>query len=262
MYHIGGIQLAYAVHQTNLSPEPSTYEVIYTCIEDALNNKRQLNYGKSTIERALRLTNEEDYHFKIYQWLRDNGHNSLLVTIDSPSLEKYIKTQLPLSESLACLRYYHDHRKEYYLALLSLLELDTKVDNISLEARVGCLQKACDYLPLAKNDISEPEHDDLLLKYEEAKIQLRIHETLLKKNNEASKDAANKLSISLQSADVLYHEFARVHSLYEEALYLMKLEDLLDFNYAKEAWTHIINKRKSLFFFFSFILFTNLCFCF
>lgn len=247
MYHIGGIQLAYSVYRANSSHKSTVYEVIYTCIEDALNNEKEPDYGKSTIERTLKLTNEEEYHFKIYQWLRDNGHNSLLVTIDSPSLEKYIKTQLPLPESLACMRHYHHYRKEYYLALRSLLELATKAEDISLETRVGCLQKAFEYLPLAKGDISEAERTDLSLTYEEAKIQLSIYETLLEDSDEKAKLSAKKLGVSLQPADTLYHEYARAHSLYENALFLMDLMELYDWPYAKEAWTHIIDECKFFF---------------
>lgn len=244
-YHIGGIQLVYLKYQTQELPESDIYSIIFACINDSLSTEKGLDYAKATIESALNLTTEESFHFKIYQWLVDNDQNKLLVIVESTSLERYIKTQLPLPESLACLRQYHEYRKEYYLALRDLVQLATEVDDISLEIRVGCLKKAISLVPQARDDISSAEETSLILSYKEAVIQHSIYKALLEDKDSEAKQAASELANSLKTADVLYHEYAYTHSLYEDALCLMDLMDLCDWNYAEKAWRNIIQGCKS-----------------
>jgi hypothetical protein len=238
--HLNAIKLAYAKHQTGTSPDPKIYDIIFTAMQDALANQQQ---QRDFVQKILRLTNEEGYHYEIYNWLMQNGHRNILVTLKTPLLAEYIKTQLPPVESLACLRSYHDHRQEYGLAVDCLLQMATTTDhNIKLEDRVKFLQAACDYLPTS--DISKQQEKELRRTSKEAQYQLDLYDTLIKKDSVDAKLAAAELANCLLPAETLFHKFAYTHQLYEQALCLMHLLDLYDWDYQKLAWTHIIDECK------------------
>lgn len=234
-FHIGAIELAYTKHQTE--NDPQIYEIIFSSIESAF--KKGENYGKSIVEKTLEFTNEEDYHNKIYNWLKENNQKELLVTLDTPLLVKFIKTKLSAPESLACLHSYYDHRKKYSLAMDCLVELATKVPDIQLEDRVVCLKKACKYLQQS-TDFPLNVQNDLILQHNEAEIQLNIYNALVSTKNPDAK----ALATSLKSADILLNDFAYTHRLYEEALCLMDLTEKYNWHYTEKAWRRIIKKCK------------------
>lgn len=236
-YHTGAIELAYTKYQTKTSPNQNIYEIIFSSMDNAF--KKEESYGKSIVEKALQFTNEEEYHNEIYNWLKESNRKELLVTLDTSLLVEFIKTKLPVPESLACLHNYYDHRKKYALAIDCLVKLATRVPDISLEDRVVCLKKACDYLK-QPTDIPKDVQEELELVHNEAKIQLNIYNALVSSNDTRAKE----LATSLKPANTLLHEFAYTHALYEEALCLMDLMEEYNWSYAEKAWRRIIKRCK------------------
>lgn len=236
-YHIGAIELVYTKYKHEYSPDQELFNILFETIENAFN--RQENYGKVVVEEALQFTNEVKYHHEIYKWLMSSHRKELLVILDTPLLVDFIQTKLEASESLACLHNYYDHRKEHRMAVDCLVNLATQVPDISLEHRVACLNKACNYLQ-QPTLVPKQVQEQLELKHMEAKIQLNIYNALI------GTDYANDLATSLKPANTLLHEFAYTHSLYEEALCLMDLMEYYNWRFVKKAWKQIISKQKML----------------
>ncbi|KAI8054730.1 Nup133 N terminal like-domain-containing protein [Thamnidium elegans] len=241
--HNGAIELAYAKLQTENPPTPKTYSIIFATMADAVqNDDQEQNYSKSVVENALQLSNGEQYHYAIYDWLMEKDHKSILTTLDTPLLVKYFKSLCSPSESLICLHKYHDHRKEYRSAMDCLVDLATKIPNITLDTRLTYLRIACDYLTKI-DDISAQEKKTLKLTYDEAEVQLSLYYTLL--TNDTTKPAAKQLESSLQPADTLLNQFAYKYELHEQALRLLHILEQFDYSYVKKAWTCIIKECKS-----------------
>lgn len=240
--HNGAIELAYAKLQTENPPTSKTYSTIFATMADAVqHDDREQSYGKSVVENALRLSNGEEYHYAIYDWLMEKNHKSILTTLDTPLLVRYFKSLPSPFDSLTCLRKYHDYREEYRSAMNCLVDLATKIPDIELKTRLDCVREAHGYLANI-DDISEQEKT-IDLTYKEARVQLSLHDAL--QANDTTKPAAKKLESSLQSADTLLNQFAYKYELHEQALYLLDILERFDYSYVKKAWTCIIKECKS-----------------
>ncbi|KAI9269501.1 hypothetical protein EDC94DRAFT_371972 [Helicostylum pulchrum] len=241
--HDGAIELAYAKLQTENPPTSRTYSIIFATIADAVrHDDQEQSYSKSVVENALRLSNGEEYHHAIYDWLMEKDHKSILTTLDTTLLVRYLKSLPSPAMSLTCLQKYHDYREEYRSAMNCLMDLATKIPDITLNERLSCVQKASEYLTKI-DDISAQEKTTLDLTYKEAKIQLSLYNTLLA--NDTTKPAAKQLESSLQSADILLNQFAYKYELHEQALRLLDILEQFDYSYVKKAWTCIIKECKS-----------------
>lgn len=237
------VTLAHAKLQTGTAHEDQIYEIIFIALKDSLD---QGDHGL-TFTNSLKLSNDQGYHYKIYNWLREHGHKELLVSLDTPLFVNYLKTHLSPTESLEYLKAYHHHREEFDQAIQCLYDLAfIDSDNLTLEKRVEYLQDACAYLPNEK--VTKDQEANLTSKLKEAQIQLELYQTLIKRKDEVdAKTAAAELATRLLPAETLYHKFAYTHELYEQGLRLVDLMDLDDWNYAKTAYSHIIGQCKYFF---------------
>lgn len=242
--HHGAIELVFAKYQAaGTVPKSKIYDILFDIISDSFqHDDEEQSYSRSVIESALRLTNEEQYHYKIYNWLLHNDHKSVLVKLDTPLLVKYIKSQLSYSESLACLCKYHIYRKEYRSCVDCLVELATKTTDVVFSKRVLCLRKARDYLPEV-TDMSNEEKKNIELMHREAAIQLDMYCGL--SEIEDTKVVAEELASGLKSAKVLLDQYAYKYEMYEDALYLMNFLEHFDYAYVKKAWKVIIEECET-----------------
>lgn len=238
--HYGAVQLAFAKYRDDPSQQGAIYPIIISAIEKALKSSTDNDYGKRVLVDALGLTHDDHYHFEIYNWLKANGYKDLLLSLDTASLVRFVKTQLgDKREMLEYLEQYYAYRKQYSLAIDCLYQMAMCTSNITLDDRVGYLNTACDYVAL-----SEEQFDHVKLSLRVAKIQQEVCTALLEQTDSTdAKQTAEILSQKLLSADDLLAQ-AYTHALHEQALYLMDVMDKYDFKYAESAWRSIIEKCK------------------
>ncbi|KAI9484117.1 MAG: Nup133 N terminal like-domain-containing protein [Benjaminiella poitrasii] len=236
-HHDLAIQLVFAKCETTTANVCELHDIFFSIIENAFLTK-QKEKVKRVLTNALKLSNEEKYHYMFYTWLINNGHRLVLVELETPLLEKFIKTQMAdKSESLACLHYYHIYREQYTQAIECLYQIAVVVPDVELEARIKCLETAYSHLHLATHlEKERAERIKSLLKI--ARIQQSVHNSLDKQ--ESTKNIAKELEKSLVQEDILFKQFICPHSLYEEGLYLMNTIELYDWKFAKTAWIGII----------------------
>ncbi|KAI7903615.1 Nup133 N terminal like-domain-containing protein [Cokeromyces recurvatus] len=233
----GAIQLVFAKYNTGAIQLSELQTIFFSIIENAFLTKQEGD-AKEILVNALNLTDKEEYHYMFYNWLINNKHKLVLVELETPLLEKFIKTQIPdESESLACLHHYHVHHKHYTLAIECLYQIAVIVPNVELQVRIECLRTACSYLDKVE-DIKKERADHIKNILKIAEIQQNIYNTLIKQ--EHTKTVAKELEKALVQEDKLFHQYICAYSLYEEGLYLMDVIELYDWKFAKTAWTGII----------------------
>jgi hypothetical protein len=89
------------------------------------------------------------------------------------------------------------------------------------------------------SDLDEETSEAVRKSLRVADIQLQMHDAL------DSTEAAEQLDDVLFAETELLEQFAYTHSLYEEALLLLDLMDIYNWNYVKEAWSHIVKTCES-----------------
>ncbi|CEP14001.1 hypothetical protein [Parasitella parasitica] len=211
-----------------------TTRVIHQAIE--INDEK---YTKDVITKALKRTNEEIYHYAIYEWLDKNDHHRLLASLEIPTLFTYIQTQKPdLRQKLILLEYYYAYRNEFAQSADAVYQLATDADQVGLSHRVNALKKACEYLPRAEG-FSREKCESIERKYKVAQVQHAMCESLIEQKNPSKKVLQDLNSRLIPEYDLL--ECAYTQSLYEEGLTLMHILDEYNWEFQRTAWENIIS---------------------
>lgn len=228
------VALAVAKYVSKTASLDDIHGILFSAIQQALEDEEK---GRAVVVKALQLGSHDDlYQFEIFRWLLHNHHKHLLISLETTRLVPFIETQMnSRAESLACLEAYYSYRKQYSTSIRCLYELASETEGLNLKSRIQVLKKALGYLPMAKN-VDKAIAENVQKAFTVAEIQAAMMETL----------GGDELDHALLSDKELLEEFAYTHSLYEEALLLLDLMDIYNWNYVKEAWNHIIKSCKLL----------------
>ncbi|RCH91051.1 hypothetical protein CU098_004065, partial [Rhizopus stolonifer] len=237
--YLCAIHLIFAKYQTT---DAAAHEQIYATLlpiiqKVVLHQKQQAH---AVLMDTLKLTMDKEFHYKIYQWLFDQKHKQLMITLETPLLLDFIQTEITnLAERYACLKTYYTHREQHELAIDSLFTLATQVPQVVLSHRVRFLKTVCDEVSLLPvSDHTKQKAATIQHTYKVAQIQLDVHNILANQSStEAQRDLAS-VADTLLSADKLL-EIVYDHALYEPALCLLNLMERCDWEFVKRAWTGI-----------------------
>lgn len=211
-------------------------------------------------DNMLRLaiqSNDELFHYILYNWLYENGQSDKLLEIKSPHLEEFLKEKTSkLNESVVLTDFlwmYYERNGHYFAASQILTKLCEQESNeVSLAKRLEYLSRAIVCMksldtrvvgsPFGKIDSAAEFLHCLEEKMEVARIQMQILHSIERSSTAIPNrsEVIRSLNSKLHDITTLYKEFAEPFALYECQLKILHCANHDDDNLIEFVWQNII----------------------
>ncbi|KAI8885654.1 hypothetical protein K501DRAFT_331815 [Backusella circina FSU 941] len=242
-FHLGAVKLINEKYSISPSLRGLLNDSLFQVFKHALDKSDE--YGQQTLQTVLSNNTEQDYHYKIYEWLIKTDQLLPLINLRTDFIVPYLETSLPEYQGLGILWQYHEHKGDFDLAKSCLERLATRVDNIPLDLRVEYMDYAIECASKDKAQENKQEQERLTRIRDTAQVQFNLHKVLIEDADIKAKNAAASLVLQLKSIDVLLDQYAMVYNVYSEALCLIHLQRAYNFKYVKEAWKQITHQTNN-----------------
>jgi nuclear pore complex protein Nup155 len=209
---------------------------------------------ESAFSKALS-SNDQPFHFRLYDWFMEKGKTDALLTVHTPFLEPYLLRDKPALERYDLLWQYYSRNSMYGKAtgVLSALAESNEFD-LDLAKRLEYLSLAASQarsqFPSASNRL---EVQELLSeaedKLEVAQVQLEVQRAIMGLSNIDSeqKDAAlAQINERLYTITELYSDFAEPFNLLESMLLIFYVSDHRDPARVLDIWDALFENGRSL----------------
>ncbi|KAJ1921195.1 hypothetical protein H4219_000794 [Mycoemilia scoparia] len=207
----------------------------------------QFNFGKSSSKRPKELfsqclaSNDQLFHFMLYDWLLQNGNGNCLFQVESPLVQEFLMFEPHTKEKWNILWKYYIHNNDYMNAAIVQKELADMANNGDK------LKDRLEYLSLAISNAKSAIHyqnnahsqqllSDLDEKLEVCLIQMEIYNMT---DKITSKEVVDSLDSKLYNVTELYNDFAIPLELPTVMLMIFKVSNHDDPELVKNIWEAI-----------------------
>eukprot|EP00980_Cylindrotheca_fusiformis_P001996 scaffold443_cov125-Cylindrotheca_fusiformis.AAC.45 len=176
-----------------------------------------------------------------FDHLFENNFKQVLLAIDSPDLEKWLREQKK-DEPTLLLRYYNIHGKDLLAAQVAWGRANDSELELSLHERIEYLVQAAGSFGAAMNrELANPEELNREKKQVEerlniARLQGRILQAIDSTKYEVSEEDVHALGHKLLSVNDLFNKYAMPFDMYENCLLLLHICRHDDKSYIQSFW--------------------------
>lgn len=217
--------------------------------------------AKAHADTMLRLatqSNDELFHYNLYDWLYKNNQTDRLLEIKSAHLEVYLKEKTSeFNDSIALMDFlwmYYERNGHFTAAAQILAKLaEQQSGDISLVRRIEYLSRAivcmksldARHIGMSFGKVGSAGEFLHILeeKMEVARIQLHLLMSIEKHVPQHRDEAAQFLNSSLHNVTTLYKDFAEPFALYECQLKILHCSAYEDVNLIENIWRNILEKE-------------------
>ncbi|WVQ69011.1 uncharacterized protein L199_007223 [Kwoniella botswanensis] len=200
---------------------------------------------------ALAIASDDElFHFYLYDWHVDRGLQEQLLEFDTPYIEQYLKLTINNVEDRRDLLWkFYARREDYLPAAEALSSLATRPSPMVLHDRLYYIAQA---LTSAKSAASLGSEDveftsRLQEQIDVAQVQMEVAravETHPDMSADEKNDVLAKLNTDLLQLDELYQNFARPLRLYEPILLILKTADTRIDDVCEAVWRQLIGSYR------------------
>ncbi|KZT61323.1 hypothetical protein CALCODRAFT_480039 [Calocera cornea HHB12733] len=238
-------------------------EAAYKCAFQSLMvfDDRVLQAADPAVTDADRLRNaaysialqseDEIFHYNLYQWFVDNGQETRLLELHTPFIELFLTRPPPLLWKHELLWQFYIRNNRPTEAAFILNEMAHSTDpSLSLEQRISYLSRAVSNaksLSAAVGDQSAVEFlTDLEERLEVAQLQAELYSQLQRAvgKDAGGADALKKLGSQLWTITDLWQQFAVPYNLDYIKLLILHVSNHSDLNLVMGTWRRIIETAK------------------
>ncbi|EJU01086.1 nucleoporin-domain-containing protein [Dacryopinax primogenitus] len=203
---------------------------------------------------ALALQSEDEiFHYSLYQWFVDNGQETRLLELHTPFIEIFLTQPPPLlwKHELLWQFYVRNNRSTEAAYILNEMAYSTD-DSLTLEQRISYLSRAVSNAkslsaPAPVGDQSPVEFlTDLEERLEVAQLQAETYSRLQQQlgRDTASLDALKKLGSQLWTITDLWQQFAMPYDMDFIKLLILHVSNHSDLNLVMGTWRRIFETAK------------------
>eukprot|EP00743_Colponemidia_sp_Colp-15_P008436 GILK01009170.1.p1 GENE.GILK01009170.1~~GILK01009170.1.p1 ORF type:complete len:1662 (+),score=272.64 GILK01009170.1:89-5074(+) len=225
--------------------------------------EQRAQYRAKAFQRAVE-SDDELFHYALYQWLIDRNLQDELLSIDSPLVERVLRRDEMLVKCPDLLWQFYVRRGNFAAATQVLYRLATQTGDsasklgVTIERRIRYLCLAID---AAKSALSQSAHmnamTDMLERLQDlmevANVQLKIYNELVAKADvapstdaEASyREAASQLQHEVFDISDLYNKFASKYKLHECCLGVLYCSGHQDATLIRRYWQRLIEEHSA-----------------
>ncbi|KAH9491335.1 hypothetical protein DERF_016063 [Dermatophagoides farinae] len=217
-------------------------------------NPDEAKQSSQTILRMATQSNDELFHYTLYNWLYEHNQMDKLLEIKSPYLEAYLKEKTSeINDSIALMDFlwlYYERNGHFNAAAQILAKLaEQNSTEIPLYKRIEYLSRAIVCMKsldarLITNSSYGSAGEFLHMleeKIEVARIQMQLLNTLEKIKPSRYEEAIQMLNQRLLNVTSLYQDFAEPFQLYECQLKILYCAGHDDISLIENIWRNILD---------------------
>ncbi|XP_049848989.1 nuclear pore complex protein Nup155-like [Schistocerca gregaria] len=197
--------------------------------------------------RLCTQSNDELWHYVLYQWYIDRNLATDLIRLSTPYLEDYLQHICqPASIRLHLLWQYFLRNDKLLKAAVILMQLaDQQDDNQTLSNRLEHLTQA-QFLIMAHPEADHRLAEEIQEKVEVARIQFKVYNELQILSDTNLRDQVRaQLDERLYNLSDLFNKFVNKFGLFESALSILHDSGYQDDRLVKRIWNNIIQEEIS-----------------
>jgi len=200
----------------------------------------------NAFDQALQISfssEDELFHYMLYQWFLDNQLEMKLINSHTPFLESFFNS---IKGGWALLWQYFLANKKFVRSAEVLVKLaESKQENLTLFERVENLSRAKNCLEQQGSEVSVKLMLELQEKIEVAQVQMKIYRELSQRadRDEELRDSLRQLDGELFNISDLYNKFASKFHLWEAMLDILHCTGYNDPSLVRNLWSCIADSE-------------------
>ncbi|KAL3869881.1 hypothetical protein ACJMK2_042508 [Sinanodonta woodiana] len=213
------------------------------------------HYKNQVFKLALK-SDDELFHVSLYEWLFGLNATDMLLEIQSPFLEPYLKRragyQVGDTATLDLLWKYYEKNQNFGAAARILSRLaERHSTEVDLQERIEYLSRAIMCAKSSTSHMSSAAEGEFLHELEDkmevARLQVQVQRTLSKESvhRHDIQEALSRLDFDLMDISMLYEDFAVRFDLSECQLAIVHCAGVYDSALVENLWQNIVDKEMS-----------------
>ncbi|KAK3595250.1 hypothetical protein CHS0354_010857 [Potamilus streckersoni] len=213
------------------------------------------HYKNQVFKLALK-SDDELFHVSLYEWLFGLNATDMLLEIQSPFLEPYLKRragyQVGDTATLDLLWKYYEKNQNFGAAARILSRLaERHSTDVDLQERMEYLSRAIMCAKSSTSHMSSAAEGEFLHELEDkmevARLQMQVQRTLSKESvhRHDIQEILSRLDFDLMDISMLYEDFAVRFDLSECQLAIVHCAGVYDSALVENLWQNIIDKEMT-----------------